>query len=92
MHAQGDGEASLQNAAARAGVDPARLVFARWAPTSEEHVRRSGLAAISLDTPLYNSMTTACDVLWAGARPARPRRPRRRGSLAAAGRAAGGSL
>lgn len=28
--------------------------------------RRSTLGALSLDTPLYNSMTTACDILWAG--------------------------
>ncbi|KAJ1488847.1 hypothetical protein T484DRAFT_1782179 [Baffinella frigidus] len=50
----------------KAGIDPGRIVFARWAATSDEHVRRSALASLSLDTPLYTSMTTACDILWAG--------------------------
>ncbi len=29
-------------------------------------VRRTAVASLSLDTPLYNSMTTGCDVLWSG--------------------------
>jgi hypothetical protein len=55
----------LQNAK-RLRVNARRIVFAKWAPTSASHVRRIALASLSLDTPLYNSMTTACDALWAG--------------------------
>jgi hypothetical protein len=52
--------------AKRLRVNARRIVFAKWAPSSASHVSRIALASLSLDTPLYNSMTTACDALWAG--------------------------
>jgi predicted O-linked N-acetylglucosamine transferase (SPINDLY family) len=53
----------LQQAAARHGVDPKRLVFAKPAPNAW-HQSRLALADIFLDTWLYNSHTTASDALW----------------------------
>lgn len=61
-----DGAAKrLQAAAARAGVDPGRLVFA---PRVEPHAHLDRLAAadLFLDTFVYNAHTTASDALWAG--------------------------
>jgi predicted O-linked N-acetylglucosamine transferase (SPINDLY family) len=64
----GDNEATVQNLrreAARRGVDPARLVFARPLPP-EEHLARHRLADLFLDTLPYNAHTTASDALWTG--------------------------
>ena len=57
--------ANLRGEIARAGVDPARLVFA---PTMENsaHVSRLALGDLFLDTLPYNAHTTASDALWAG--------------------------
>jgi predicted O-linked N-acetylglucosamine transferase (SPINDLY family) len=57
--------ANLQREIARAGLDPARLVFA---PTMEHaaHVSRLALADLFLDSLPYNAHTTASDALWAG--------------------------
>jgi len=46
-------------------VDPARLVFARWA-RRPEHLARQRLADLFLDTHSYNGHTTGSDALWAG--------------------------
>lgn len=57
--------ANLRSAAARHGVDPARLIFApRRAPDS--HLARHRCADLFLDTLPYNAHTTATDALWAG--------------------------
>eukprot|EP00295_Goniomonas_pacifica_P028981 CAMPEP_0175942386 /NCGR_PEP_ID=MMETSP0108-20121206/24916_1 /TAXON_ID=195067 ORGANISM="Goniomonas pacifica, Strain CCMP1869" /NCGR_SAMPLE_ID=MMETSP0108 /ASSEMBLY_ACC=CAM_ASM_000204 /LENGTH=158 /DNA_ID=CAMNT_0017267129 /DNA_START=17 /DNA_END=493 /DNA_ORIENTATION=- len=56
----------MKKAAKKAGVEKRRVVFASWVPSSSEHLDRSSLCALSLDTPLYNSMTTGCDILWSG--------------------------
>ena len=58
-------EARLRAAAAAQGVDPARLVFARWA-RRPEHLARQRLADLFLDTYHYNGHTTDSDALWAG--------------------------
>jgi len=58
-------EANLRAAAAAQGVDPARLVFARWAKRPE-HLARQRLADLFLDTYHYNGHTTDSDALWAG--------------------------
>ncbi|MDX1377194.1 MAG: hypothetical protein R3357_16630, partial [Burkholderiales bacterium] len=58
-------EPRLRAAAAALGVDPARLVFARWAKRPE-HLARQRLADLFLDTHHYNGHTTASDALWAG--------------------------
>jgi protein O-GlcNAc transferase len=57
--------ANLRAAAAQAGVDPARLVFA---PLMENaaHVSRLALGDLLLDSLPYNAHTTASDALWAG--------------------------
>jgi protein O-GlcNAc transferase len=59
------GEARLRAEAARRGVAPERLVFTDVAP-KEQHILRSGLADLFLDTPLVNAHTTGTDVLWSG--------------------------
>jgi predicted O-linked N-acetylglucosamine transferase (SPINDLY family) len=58
-------EARLRSAAARAGVDPARLVLAGW-KAAPEHLARQRLADLFLDTLTYNAHTTASDSLWSG--------------------------
>ncbi len=57
--------ANLRAAAARFGLDPARLVFApRLAPS--EHLARHSCADLALDSLPYNGHTTTTDALWAG--------------------------
>jgi protein O-GlcNAc transferase len=58
--------ANLRKAAASAGVDPERLVFARHLASPAEHLARHRLADLFLDTLPYNAHTTASDALWAG--------------------------
>jgi predicted O-linked N-acetylglucosamine transferase (SPINDLY family) len=58
-------KANLQRYAARAGVDPARLVFAAYV-LQDAHIARLGCADLALDTLPYGSHTTGCDALWAG--------------------------
>ncbi|HVN36477.1 MAG TPA: tetratricopeptide repeat protein, partial [Casimicrobiaceae bacterium] len=57
--------ANLQRHAARAGVDPARIVFAPHVP-QDAHIARLACADLALDTRPYGSHTTGCDALWAG--------------------------
>lgn len=61
---QGPGAASLREAATRAGIDPARLVFAPGV-NKAEHLARHRAADLMLDTRLYNGHTTTSDALWA---------------------------
>jgi predicted O-linked N-acetylglucosamine transferase (SPINDLY family) len=58
-------EDALREAAARAGVPPARLVFAEGRPQAE-HLARLPLADLALDTFPCNGHTTTSDALWAG--------------------------
>lgn len=51
--------------ARRAGVDPARLVYARWLD-KPNHLARLQLADLCLDTDIYGGHTTTIDALWAG--------------------------
>mmetsp|Transcript_120309 Transcript_120309/g.220296 ORF Transcript_120309/g.220296 Transcript_120309/m.220296 type:complete len:766 (+) Transcript_120309:120-2417(+) len=55
----------LKEEARKRGVDPARIIFTDFT-NKTEHIRRSMLPDIFLDTPAYNACTTGCDVLWAG--------------------------
>ena len=57
--------ANLRGAAAAAGIDPARLVFASKLPI-EDHLGRIGLADLFIDTVPYNAHTTASDALRMG--------------------------
>ncbi|HEY3791512.1 MAG TPA: tetratricopeptide repeat protein [Bradyrhizobium sp.] len=56
---------NLSAAAAAAGVDPGRLVFAPILPHGE-HLARHRHADLFLDTLPCNAHTTASDALWAG--------------------------
>jgi protein O-GlcNAc transferase len=56
---------NLRKEAARRGVEPSRLVFAKRLPLPE-HLARHKVADIFLDTLPYNAHTTASDALWAG--------------------------
>ena len=57
--------AALAAAAAAAGIDPSRLVFA--APVEHSaHLARLAHADLVLDTRPYNAHTTASDALWMG--------------------------
>ncbi|HET7098362.1 MAG TPA: tetratricopeptide repeat protein [Casimicrobiaceae bacterium] len=58
-------QANLQRLASRAGVDPARLIFAPLVPQNE-HIARLACADLAVDTLPYGSHTTGCDALWAG--------------------------
>ncbi|XP_039125344.1 probable UDP-N-acetylglucosamine--peptide N-acetylglucosaminyltransferase SEC [Dioscorea cayenensis subsp. rotundata] len=59
------GEARLRAYAAAQGVRPDQIIFTDVA-MKNEHIRRSALADLFLDTPLCNAHTTGTDVLWAG--------------------------
>lgn len=56
----------LRTAAAAAGVDPARIVFAPRVASMADHLARQRLADLFVDTADYNAHTTASDALWAG--------------------------
>jgi predicted O-linked N-acetylglucosamine transferase (SPINDLY family) len=56
---------NLRRAAATAGIEPARLVFAPRADP-ESHLGRHSLADLFLDTLPCCAHTTASDALWAG--------------------------
>jgi predicted O-linked N-acetylglucosamine transferase (SPINDLY family) len=56
---------NLRQAAAKRGVDPDRLVFARRAQPAM-HLARHRLADLFLDTLPYNAHTSASDALWTG--------------------------
>ncbi len=57
--------ANLRAAAARAGIDPTRLVLAPLTEISA-HLSRLALGDLFLDSLPYNAHTTASDALWAG--------------------------
>ncbi|PKA54868.1 putative UDP-N-acetylglucosamine--peptide N-acetylglucosaminyltransferase SEC [Apostasia shenzhenica] len=59
------GEKRLHDYAAKQGVGKDRIIFTDVA-MKNEHIRRSALADLFLDTPLCNAHTTGTDVLWAG--------------------------
>jgi predicted O-linked N-acetylglucosamine transferase (SPINDLY family) len=58
-------QSNLRAEAAKSGVAPARLVFARPA-AQDVHVARVACADLALDTLPYGAHTTGVDALWAG--------------------------
>jgi predicted O-linked N-acetylglucosamine transferase (SPINDLY family) len=56
---------NLLRTARNAGIDPARIVFAKPLPLAD-HLGRLQNADLVLDTLPYNAHTTASDALWAG--------------------------
>ncbi|HEX7325751.1 MAG TPA: tetratricopeptide repeat protein [Rhodanobacteraceae bacterium] len=65
LDAGGEADVRLRAAAARHGIDPARLVFASPLPHLD-HLARLTHADLFLDTNPYNAHTTASDAIWAG--------------------------
>lgn len=59
------GEMRLRAYATAQGVQPDQIIFTDVA-MKQEHIRRSSLADLFLDTPLCNAHTTGTDILWAG--------------------------
>lgn len=57
---------NLKAFAISAGVDPNRIIFARFVPGRKMHLSRMRLIDLFLDTPTYNAHATAADALWAG--------------------------
>jgi predicted O-linked N-acetylglucosamine transferase (SPINDLY family) len=57
--------ANLRKEAARRGISPERLIFAKRLALPE-HLARQSLADLFLDTSPYNAHTTASDALWGG--------------------------
>jgi predicted O-linked N-acetylglucosamine transferase (SPINDLY family) len=57
---------NLRREAARRGVNPQRLIFAKRMASLPEHLARHRAADLFLDTLPYNAHTTAADALWAG--------------------------
>src|SRR5882672_12807469 len=57
---------NLKAEALKRDVAPERIVFAPFAPSTEDHLARLRLADLFLDTLPYNSHTSACDALWSG--------------------------
>ncbi|KAH0691935.1 hypothetical protein KY289_019293 [Solanum tuberosum] len=59
------GEMRLRAHAAAQGLQPDQIIFTDVV-MKQEHIRRSSLADLFLDTPMCNAHTTGTDVLWAG--------------------------
>lgn len=59
------GEMRLRAYAISQGVQPDQIIFTDVA-MKHEHIRRSALADLFLDSPLCNAHTTGTDILWAG--------------------------
>ncbi len=57
---------NLRREAHARGIDPARLIFAPYAASLEDHLGRLQCADLALDTFPYGSHTTGSDALWAG--------------------------
>jgi predicted O-linked N-acetylglucosamine transferase (SPINDLY family) len=57
---------NLRAAAAKGGINPARVVFAPFLRNIDEHLARLKLADLFLDTLPCNAHTTASDALFAG--------------------------
>ena len=56
---------NLRSEAAKRGIAPGRIIFARRTERLEDHLARHALADLFLDTFPYNAHTTASDALWA---------------------------
>jgi len=65
MEENAPAKGNLRREASARGIDPARLVFAPFAPI-KDHLRRHRLADIFLDTLPMTAHTSASRALWAG--------------------------
>lgn len=57
---------NLKSFALAAGINPNRIIFARFVLERKNHLSRMRLADLFLDTPNYNAHATAADALWVG--------------------------
>jgi protein O-GlcNAc transferase len=57
---------NLRHEAQVRGIAPDRLIFAKHAPRTADHLARHTLADLFLDNLPFNAHTTASDALWAG--------------------------
>lgn len=57
---------NLRQEAKARGVDPERVMFAPYVSNSKDHLARTRIADLFLDTLPFNAHTTASDALWAG--------------------------
>lgn len=57
---------NLRKEAQMRGINPARIVFAPFVQSKQEHLARIQLADLALDTFPYNSHSSGVDTLWAG--------------------------
>ena len=57
---------NLRKEAARRGIEPGRLLFARRVESPTDHLARIQIADLALDTFPYNSHSSGVDTLWAG--------------------------
>jgi predicted O-linked N-acetylglucosamine transferase (SPINDLY family) len=53
-----------RSAAERANINPSRIIFAQRIPSRTDHLARLSEADLLLDTPIYNSHSSALDALW----------------------------
>jgi predicted O-linked N-acetylglucosamine transferase (SPINDLY family) len=54
----------ISTRAEQAGIDPRRIVFAARIPSRADHLARLTEADLLVDTPIYNSHSSALDALW----------------------------
>ena len=57
---------NLKKEIQKCDIDPARLIFAPRVPTLEQHLSRTRLSDLFLDTYPFNAGATANDCLWSG--------------------------
>jgi predicted O-linked N-acetylglucosamine transferase (SPINDLY family) len=61
-----DAMTALHETAKLEGIDPARVIFAKFVPERDAHLARLSNADLALDCFPYSSHVTACDALSAG--------------------------
>jgi len=57
---------NLRREAEKRGVEPDRLIFARWTEHRADHLARLKLADLYIDTLPYNAHSIASDAMWVG--------------------------
>lgn len=57
---------NLKNEAQNKGIDPKRIIFAKYMSNIEDHLERYKNLDLFLDTIPYNAHTTASDAIWSG--------------------------
>ena len=58
-------EQNIRAEAKAHGIGPRRIIFSDVVPR-DDHLKRTYLADMCLDTPMFNGQHTSCDSLWGG--------------------------